>query len=128
MAPITLLIKPRSGSSPISLELDEHVMHDPGRACAPLSGAAPDPPCCCAQADVADLKKAFHTLKRKYYPSRQRFSLPAKPGEKSGVVLESGRTLADYGLRSKAELEFKDLGPQVQQLAKPPRCQRCVHL
>ncbi len=59
-----------------------------------------------------DLKSRFAELKRKYYPSRQRFTLPAKDGQRTGVALESGKKLSDYGLVDGSVLTFKDLGPQ----------------
>ncbi|EFJ53040.1 hypothetical protein VOLCADRAFT_72272 [Volvox carteri f. nagariensis] len=64
-------------------------------------------------ASVSELKKKFYGLKRKYYPSRQRFTLPVKPGEKRGTVLEDSKRLSDYGLADGGKLEFKDLGPQI---------------
>lgn len=65
---------------------------------------------------MTELKKKFYALKRKYYPARQRFSLPPKDGEARGVALEDGKRLSDYGLKDGATLEFKDLGPQVRGL------------
>lgn len=63
---------------------------------------------------VAEFKKKFHGLKRKYYPSRQRFTLPLKAGEKRATALDDSKTLSDYGLDSGSVLHFKDLGPQVR--------------
>jgi very-long-chain enoyl-CoA reductase len=62
---------------------------------------------------VEDLQKRFADLKRKYYPSRQRFTLAPKAGQRSGEVLQPGKKLSDYGLEDGSALTFKDLGPQV---------------
>jgi very-long-chain enoyl-CoA reductase len=51
-------------------------------------------------------------VKRKYYVSRQRFTLPPK-GQRAGDALEPGKRLSDYGLADGGAVEFKDLGPQV---------------
>ncbi|GLC34092.1 hypothetical protein PLESTB_000836600 [Pleodorina starrii] len=64
-------------------------------------------------APVAELKKKFYGLKKKYYPARQRFTLPLKPGEKRGTVLDDSKRLSDYGLADGGKVEFKDLGPQI---------------
>jgi hypothetical protein len=74
------------------------IIHIPGR-----------PP----QATVDDLQDRFAELKRKFYPSRQRFTLPPKEGQRSGEALVPGKALADYGLADGDTLVFKDLGPQV---------------
>jgi very-long-chain enoyl-CoA reductase len=66
------------------------------------------------QATVAEFKKAFHAEKRKYYPSRQRFTLPPKQGEARGQALEEGKRVSDYNLAEGSVLQFKDLGPQVR--------------
>ncbi|PNH05191.1 Trans-2,3-enoyl-CoA reductase [Tetrabaena socialis] len=65
------------------------------------------------EATVSELKRKFQSYSRKYYPARQRFSLPVKAGEKRGVVLEDGKRLADYGLAEGGRVDFKDLGPQI---------------
>jgi very-long-chain enoyl-CoA reductase len=39
--------------------------------------------------------------------------LPPKEGEKRGEALKDGGKLSDYGLKTGATLQFKDLGPQV---------------
>ena len=67
------------------------------------------------QATVDDLKARFAELKPRYYPSRQRFTLPPREGQRSGDVLSGGgkRLAADYGLEDGSVLYFKDLGPQV---------------
>ncbi|KAG2447625.1 hypothetical protein HYH02_007543 [Chlamydomonas schloesseri] len=63
---------------------------------------------------VAELKKKFYGLKKTYYPARQRFALPVKPGETRGQVLsDDSKRLSDYGLADGGKLEFKDLGPQI---------------
>ncbi len=63
---------------------------------------------------MAELKKKFYGLKRKYYPARQRFTLPLKEGEKRGTVLDDSKPLGAYGLADGGKVEFKDLGPQVR--------------
>jgi hypothetical protein len=65
------------------------------------------------QATVDDLKAAFAAAKPKFYPSRQRFTLPLQPGERKPVALASGKKLSDFGVRDGTELTFKDLGPQI---------------
>lgn len=68
-------------------------------------------------ATVDDLKAAFHAAKRKFYPTRQRFTLPVPEGappKTRGVALESGKSLGkDHGLKNGDTVVFKDLGPQV---------------
>lgn len=62
------------------------------------------------------MKKRFHSNDRKnskYYPARQRFTLPPKEGEARGIPLEDGKTLGSYGLSDGSTIIFKDLGPQV---------------
>ena len=66
------------------------------------------------QATVDDLCSSFHKAKRKYYPSRQRFTLPPADGAKRGIPLVSGKALKDYDLQDGSVLVFKDLGPQVR--------------
>lgn len=66
------------------------------------------------QATVEELKARFAELKPRYYPSRQRFTLPPREGSRSGEALADGKRLAaDYGLADGSVLYFKDLGPQV---------------
>lgn len=63
---------------------------------------------------MEELKARFAELKPRYYPSRQRFTLPPREGARSGEALADGRRLvADYGLADGSVLYFKDLGPQV---------------
>ena len=66
-----------------------------------------------AQASVADLQKLFYKAKPKYYPSRQRYTLPLQPGQKKPTALEPSKKLSEYNLSAGAVLIFKDLGPQV---------------
>jgi len=74
------------------------------------------------QATVAALKKKFHAVKRGMYPSRQRFTLPLRAGEKRPAALaDDDRTLASYGLASGGVLVFKDLGPQARAPCPPRR-------
>lgn len=66
---------------------------------------------------MAELKAAFQRAKPKYYPTRQRFTLPVKEGQRRGEVLRDGSMLAEYGLQDGSVLLFKDLGPQVRRWA-----------
>ena len=65
------------------------------------------------QATVEELNDALYTKRKTLYPSRQRFTLPLKPGEKKPVALAPGKKLSDYDLSTGSVLHFKDLGPQV---------------
>ena len=66
------------------------------------------------QATVDDLRAAFAAAKPKFYPSRQRFTLPLQPGERKPTALAPGnKKLSDFGVRDGSELTFKDLGPQI---------------
>ena len=59
------------------------------------------------QATVDDLKAAFAAAKPKFYPSRQRFTLPLQPGERKPVALAAGgKKLSDFGVRDGTELTF----------------------
>lgn len=64
-------------------------------------------------ATVDELKRALHAKKKAIYPSRQRFTLPSAAGEKKPTVLEPGKRLADYNIKSDSVITFKDLGPQI---------------
>ncbi|RZC75765.1 hypothetical protein C5167_000520 [Papaver somniferum] len=67
-------------------------------------------------ATVSDLQEAIHARTKKYYPSRQRLTLPLNPGSKDKpTVLNSKTSLCDYCDAKKDNLTvvFKDLGPQV---------------
>ena len=79
------------------------------RCRSPTTPSLPSPP----QASVEDLKQRFAELKPRFYPSRQRFTLPPREGARSGEALADGKRLSDYGLGDGAVLYFKDLGPQV---------------
>lgn len=59
------------------------------------------------------LKKKYYALNKKAYPARQRLTLPAKEGQKSGEALKDNDTLAKYGLSNGSVVQYKDLGPQV---------------
>lgn len=65
------------------------------------------------QDTVAELKKKYHAKAPKYYPARQRLTLPAKEGQKSGDVLQDRDQLSKYGLTNGSVVLFKDLGTQV---------------
>ncbi len=59
------------------------------------------------QDKVLELKKRFQSIDRKnhkYYPARQRFTLPPKEGEARGVPLEDDKTLGSYGLSDGANV------------------------
>ena len=64
------------------------------------------------QASVKDLKAAISQANAKYYPSRQRLTLPPEPGQRSGNPLLDGRVLSDYNLTQGSTVIFKDLGTQ----------------
>ncbi|XP_010253190.1 PREDICTED: very-long-chain enoyl-CoA reductase [Nelumbo nucifera] len=69
-----------------------------------------------ASSTVSDLQEAFHRRTRKYYPSRQRLTLPIQPGSKEKpVVLYPKKNVRDYcdGNSEEITVVFKDLGPQV---------------
>lgn len=66
-----------------------------------------------ADAKVSDLKRSFHALKKRYYPSRQRFTTVPEAGAAKGTPLDDGKSLSDYGLGDGDTIVFKDLGPQV---------------
>lgn len=68
---------------------------------------------CALQDTVTALKKAYHAKAPKYYPSRQRLTLPPKEGQKSGEALKDGAKLSECGLTNGSVVQFKDLGPQV---------------
>lgn len=65
------------------------------------------------QATAEDLKKAFAKAKPKYYPSRQRFTLPPTDAAPRGVPLTADKPLSEYGISDGSTVLFKDLGPQV---------------
>lgn len=88
MAPLKLEIQSRSGRTLVILDLD-------------------------TEDSVTELKKQFYARQRKFYPDRQRFTLPPAPGTTRGVALEDGRKLKEFGLVSGSVLQFKDLGPQI---------------
>ncbi|KAJ7975813.1 very-long-chain enoyl-CoA reductase-like [Quillaja saponaria] len=67
-------------------------------------------------ATVADLQEAIHRRTKKFYPSRQRLTLPLQPGSKERpIVLSYKKSLKDYcdGNVDNLTVVFKDLGPQV---------------
>lgn len=88
MAPITIDLQSRSGKSLAKLSLD-------------------------SEDTVTDLKKAYHKVAKKYYPARQRLTLPAKEGQRSGDVLKDGAKLSELGLANGSVVQFKDLGTQI---------------
>ncbi|KAM3688873.1 hypothetical protein ACJW31_09G003800 [Castanea mollissima] len=67
-------------------------------------------------ATVIDLQEAIHRRCKKYYPSRQRITLPVQPGSKvRPVVLNPKKKIEDYydGKSDHLTVILKDLGPQV---------------
>ncbi|KAK8671729.1 hypothetical protein V6N13_038316 [Hibiscus sabdariffa] len=67
-------------------------------------------------ATVADLQEAIHKRTKKFYPSRQRLTLPVPSGSRERpVVLNYKKSLKDYcdGNENSLTVVFKDLGPQV---------------
>lgn len=62
---------------------------------------------------VTELKKRYHAVAPKYYPARQRLTLPPKEGQKSGDALKDDAKLSDYGLTDGSIVHFKDLGIQI---------------
>lgn len=76
---------------------------------------------CLPQASVEDLKAAISKANPKYYPSRQRLTLPPEPGQRSGNPLLDGKTLTEYNLTNGSTVVFKDLGTQ----ARRTHCYRC---
>ncbi len=68
------------------------------------------------QATVDDLKQAISQANPKYYPSRQRLTLPPQTGQKSGSPLVDGKLLSEYSLSGDSKVVFKDLGTQASAL------------
>ncbi|KAJ8631716.1 hypothetical protein MRB53_025039 [Persea americana] len=67
-------------------------------------------------ATVGDLQEAIHHRNKKYYPSRQRLTLPLQSGSRGKpVVLNAKKNLQDYcdGNADTLIVVFKDLGMQV---------------
>ncbi|XP_011624082.1 very-long-chain enoyl-CoA reductase [Amborella trichopoda] len=65
---------------------------------------------------VSDLNRAIHHRMRKYYPSRQRLTLPLQPGSQGKpVVLDPRKKVREYfrGNEEKLTVVLKDLGAQV---------------
>ncbi|ORZ40455.1 3-oxo-5-alpha-steroid 4-dehydrogenase-domain-containing protein [Catenaria anguillulae PL171] len=56
---------------------------------------------------ILDLKKAYHKLNKKATPERQRWTFGKK------ALDEDDKSLASYKVFDKAQLTFKDLGPQI---------------
>ncbi|RWR95428.1 3-oxo-5-alpha-steroid 4-dehydrogenase [Cinnamomum micranthum f. kanehirae] len=69
-----------------------------------------------ASATVRDLQEAIHHRTKKYYPSRQRLTLPLQPGSREKpIVLDPKKKLGEYcdGNADNLTVVFKDLGMQV---------------
>jgi hypothetical protein len=79
--------------------------------------------CWWLQDTVGQLKKKYHSMNKKYYPARQRLTLPAKEGQKSGEVLKDSSKLSEYGLSTGSVVLFKDLGTQVRMALNRPAIQ-----
>ncbi|WCJ19605.1 Very-long-chain enoyl-CoA reductase [Euphorbia peplus] len=81
-------------------------------------------------ATVADLQEAIHKRTKRFYPSRQRLTLPLPSGSNDrSVVLSSRKSLKDYtgGNATNLTIVFKDLGPQIQGGAcYPPGSDMCA--
>lgn len=88
MAPITISLQSRSGKELAQLQVD-------------------------SEDTVTALKKTYHAKNKKYYPARQRLTLPPKEGQKSGEALRDDYKLSSYGLRNGSVVQFKDLGTQI---------------
>ncbi|KAK4756755.1 hypothetical protein SAY87_006882 [Trapa incisa] len=68
------------------------------------------------KATVAELQEAIHERTKKFYPSRQRLTLPVPPDSKDRpIILYYKKSLKEYcdGNSSSLTVVFKDLGPQV---------------
>ncbi|CAH9097525.1 unnamed protein product [Cuscuta europaea] len=68
-------------------------------------------------ATVSDLQEQIHRRTKKYYPSRQRLTLPlARGSTQKPTVLHYQKSLKDYtdGNTNELTVVFKDLGPQVK--------------
>jgi len=57
-----------------------------------------------------DLKKAFYKKFQRWYPDRQYFTIGT---DASRVVLQAGKKLSEYKLKTNDTVVFKDLGPQI---------------
>ncbi|VFQ80369.1 unnamed protein product [Cuscuta campestris] len=68
-------------------------------------------------ATVSDLQEEIHRRTKKYYPSRQRLTLPLPRGStQKPTVLHYKKSLKEYtdGNKNELTIVFKDLGPQVK--------------
>eukprot|EP00244_Chara_vulgaris_P005925 TRINITY_DN2272_c0_g1_i2.p1 TRINITY_DN2272_c0_g1~~TRINITY_DN2272_c0_g1_i2.p1 ORF type:complete len:309 (-),score=52.90 TRINITY_DN2272_c0_g1_i2:118-1044(-) len=66
------------------------------------------------EATVDDLQKAIHAKNKKWFPGRQRLTLPPPDNRARPIVLEAGKNLSSYVLPGgHANIIFKDLGPQI---------------
>ncbi|KAG0564350.1 hypothetical protein M758_8G098800 [Ceratodon purpureus] len=69
-----------------------------------------------AEGTIADLKKAIQKRNSKYYPERQRITLPPTPGQAAPASPDATKKLKDcfaaFGI-DRPQVVFKDLGPQV---------------
>jgi len=61
-------------------------------------------------ATVEELKQKFYEKNKKFYPERQRFTLPSDGG--APKVVREGTKLSEYNLKDGDSLIFKDLGVQ----------------
>ncbi|KAL9275059.1 Very-long-chain enoyl-CoA reductase-like protein [Drosera capensis] len=65
-------------------------------------------------ATVAHLQEAIYRKTKKFYPSRQRLTLPVQPGSKEKPIVLSGKkSIKDYADGNNLTVVLKDLGPQV---------------
>nr|QKE45402.1 enoyl-CoA reductase [Salvinia cucullata] len=65
-------------------------------------------------ATVRDLQAAIYKRTRKYYPERQRLTLPLTDGQTRPTVLSGDKKLNEYVTSAHFKVVFKDLGPQVK--------------
>lgn len=65
-------------------------------------------------ASVGDLQALIYKKTKKFYPERQRLTLPLAEGQTRPTVLVSDKKLPDYATGPELKILFKDLGPQVK--------------
>ena len=63
---------------------------------------------------ILDWCECFVLEAKKFYPERQRLTLPLVEGQTRPTVLSRDKKLNDYFTSSNAKVVFKDLGPQVK--------------
>jgi hypothetical protein len=81
------------------------------------------------QATTEDLMAAIYDEKDRkanFSPSRQRLTLPPRPGSKSGQALGKYQALSDAGIMDGSVVHLKDLGVQVWLVCVSPSQQLSV--